>query len=159
MITESQLKRKTLKELKQLCKEKGLYFLGLGYRPKADYIDALIGRENFSVSKEVYEKWKNEPGVANPARREEDEYDVKPFAPGSFLRKVELGKNASKYEIRGLHGARNSLKRFINIPFYIVKHSDKVEGFAFNLKEEAEWWKNKFGGEVAEVILTKDQIL
>jgi hypothetical protein len=152
------LQRKTLKELKQMCKDRGMYFHGLGYRPKSDYIDALTGKENRSITKEVYEQWKNELG-ANSAMKEEDEYDVKPFSPGSYLSIISKGKNVGKYEVRGMHGARNSLKRFVGIPFYIVAKGDTNEGLVYTTREEAEWHKDKFGGVVKEITLTKEEIV
>lgn len=94
---------------------------------------------------------------------------VKPFEPGSFLRKIKKGPNTGKYEVRGMEGARNSLKRFADIPFYVVKDDKDCrdrsgfslnnEGLVFTTKEEADCWQNKFGGVVAEIILTKDQII
>lgn len=56
-IQERRLWRKSCEELKQICAEKGYYFYGLAHQPKFVYIDALMGRENRSVSFEQYTKW------------------------------------------------------------------------------------------------------
>lgn len=54
---ERSLWRKTCKELKQICENKGFYFYGLAYQPKFVYIDALMGRENRSVLFEQHSQW------------------------------------------------------------------------------------------------------
>lgn len=98
---------------------------------------------------------------------------IQPFPVGSSLYQVTRGKNKGKWTVWGLEGVQNSLKRFANVPFYVVKwtHLAKTtnnpEGItrislrAFNTKEKAEEWAsdiNKDEIEISEWVLTADQI-
>lgn len=99
---------------------------------------------------------------------------IQPFPVGSSLYQITRGKNKGKWTVWGMEGVQNSLKRFADIPFYVVKwtHIAKTtndpEGIIyislrpFNTKEEAEEWVSdicKDEVEISEWILTADQIV
>jgi len=85
---------------------------------------------------------------------------IKPMPVASHLVQFEKGKHKGKFGIFGLEGTQNSLRRFANIPIYIsVRKLSENSGAAFDNKEEAEEYANKFNEFVKEMILTHDQIV
>lgn len=155
------LMKKNKEQLQILALEKGYEFAKNPNWPKKDYASAIMGIYPFS----------NRPHMLSQEQIQEAIKDVKPkpkvkpIEPATFLVQIQKGKNAGKYMLETMHGARYSMKRFANIPIYIATDNDvnRHTWSVFNNKEDAEEWANqkwKQGREVVkELILTADQIV
>lgn len=156
-----QLMRKTQKELQILALEKGYAFAKNEHWPKQDYALAILGTYPFFWQEGFDPIFMSEEEKQEALKNVRPKPKIKPIEVATFLIQVQKGKNAGKYMLETMHGARYTMKRFANIPIYIVNcdfYQQRHSWPVFNTHKDAKEWADKFNEQVQEMILTEDQI-
>lgn len=155
------LMRKTQKELQILALEKGYVFAKRENCPKKDYALAILGTYPFYWQEGFDPIFMTEEEKQEALKNVKSKPKIKPIGVSTFLIQVQKGNNAGKYMLETMHGARYTMKRFANIPIYIVTNDFYEQRHAwpvFNTHKDAEEWADKFNEQVREMVLTVDQI-
>lgn len=155
------LMKKNKEQLQILALEKGYEFAKNPNWPKKDYVSAIMGIYPFSNRPHMLSQEQIQEAIKNIKPKPK----VKPIEPATFLIQIQKGKNAGKYMLETMHGARYTMKRFANIPIYIMIDDDPNRHFwnVFSNKEDAEEWAERElprgKNSIRELVLTADQIV